>query len=138
MIAVGKRLALGDDSSDEEVVKPEKKRRTIIESDDEEENVDNNKIKPTKAVKRRISDDIEEEPKIPAKISSTKTSKPPIVKIDKSIPKAATTFTADAGENEMFDEKTVVWAHEKLDFLKPDNVRDINRNKPGHPNYDAR
>ncbi|CAO1420365.1 unnamed protein product [Diamesa tonsa] len=137
-IKKSKRLALGDDSSDEEVVKPEKKRRTIIESDDEEENVDNNKIKPSKAAKRRISDDIEEETKTPAKIPSNKTSKTPNVKVEKTIPKSATTFIADAGENEIFDEKTVVWAHEKLDFIKPENIRDINRNKPGHPNYDAR
>lgn len=138
MIVVGKRLAIGDDSSDEEVVKPEKKRRTIIQSDDEDENVDNNKIKPTKATKRRISEDIEEETKTPAKISTNKSSKTPNVKVEKSILKSATTFTADAGENEIFDEKTVVWAHEKLDFIKPKNIRDFNKNKPGHPNYDAR
>lgn len=138
MTFLGKRLALGDDSSDEEVVKPEKKRRTIIHSDDEEENVDNNKIKPTKAAKRRISEDDEEEIKKPAKTPTNKITKTPNIKIEKSTPKSTATFTADAGDTEVFDEKTVVWAHEKLDFIKPENVRDINRNKPGHPNYDAR
>ena len=132
MFIIGKRLALCNDSSDEEDVKPEKKRRTIIDSDYEEENVDNNKIKPLKAVKRRISDDVEEdETKTPAKT--------PNIKIGKSIAKPSTTFTADTGgDNEVFDEKTVVWAHEKLDFIKPENIRDVNRNKPGHPDYDAR
>lgn len=30
------------------------------------------------------------------------------------------------------------WVHEKLDFLKPDKIRDVNKNRPGHPEYDAK
>lgn len=30
------------------------------------------------------------------------------------------------------------WLHHKLEFLKPEKIRDINRNKPGHPDYDER
>lgn len=30
------------------------------------------------------------------------------------------------------------WTHNKLDFLKPHKIRDINRNRPDHPDYDER
>ncbi|KAJ8945645.1 hypothetical protein NQ314_009180 [Rhamnusium bicolor] len=30
------------------------------------------------------------------------------------------------------------WAHNSLEFLRPDKIRDINRNKPDHPDYDPR
>lgn len=30
------------------------------------------------------------------------------------------------------------WLHNKLDFLKPEKIRDANKNRPGEPNYDER
>lgn len=30
------------------------------------------------------------------------------------------------------------WVHNKLDFLTPHKIRDINKNRPDHPDYDAR
>lgn len=30
------------------------------------------------------------------------------------------------------------WLHHKLEFLKPHKIRDINRNRPDHPDYDER
>ncbi|KAF5272004.1 hypothetical protein FQR65_LT04985 [Abscondita terminalis] len=30
------------------------------------------------------------------------------------------------------------WLHERLDFLKPDRIRDIDKNRPGDPNYDEK
>lgn len=30
------------------------------------------------------------------------------------------------------------WLHFKLDFLKPNKIRDINKNRPGDPDYDER
>jgi DNA mismatch repair protein MSH6 len=36
------------------------------------------------------------------------------------------------------DNVNKVWAHETLDFLKPEKIRDKNKNRPGHPDYDSR
>lgn len=33
---------------------------------------------------------------------------------------------------------TKTWTHETLEFLQPSHIRDINKNKPNHPNYDSR
>lgn len=30
------------------------------------------------------------------------------------------------------------WLHHRLEFLKPNKIRDINKNRPNEPNYDAR
>lgn len=30
------------------------------------------------------------------------------------------------------------WLHNKLDFLKPERIRDINKNRPDHPDYDEK
>ena len=33
---------------------------------------------------------------------------------------------------------TQSWPHLKYDFLQPDKIRDINKNRPDHPNYDPK
>lgn len=38
---------------------------------------------------------------------------------------------ADAVEN-------VIWEHEKVDFLQPQHIRDVNKRRPNHPEYDSR
>lgn len=30
------------------------------------------------------------------------------------------------------------WLHNRLEFLQPDKIRDLNRNRPDHPEYDSR
>lgn len=30
-----------------------------------------------------------------------------------------------------------IWAHNKLDFLKPENIQDKKRRRPDHPDYDS-
>lgn len=41
-------------------------------------------------------------------------------------------------ENDESTEQNVQWLHERLDFLQPDQIRDINRHRPNDPNYDSR
>lgn len=38
----------------------------------------------------------------------------------------------------MVDNVNKVWTHDKLEFLDPKNIRDRNRNRPDHPDYDPR
>lgn len=58
-----------------------------------------------------------------------------------------TTTTTTERENKLKDTKTIEppvfntennWLHNKLDFLKPAKIRDINKNRPDDPNYDER
>lgn len=55
--------------------------------------------------------------------------------------------SAKKNEDEIDDEKDSMLAidsgvkqytHESFDFLQPNNIRDINKNKPNHPDYDPR
>lgn len=34
------------------------------------------------------------------------------------------------------DDGNTVWLHNKLDFLRPENIRDVQKNKPTHVDYD--
>lgn len=36
----------------------------------------------------------------------------------------------------MVDDEPTVWTHNKLDFLKPANIKDRNGRRPDHPEYD--
>jgi DNA mismatch repair protein MSH6 len=38
----------------------------------------------------------------------------------------------------MVDNINKKWAHEEYEFLKPSKIRDKNKNRPGHPDYDSR
>ncbi|KAK4878256.1 hypothetical protein RN001_010762 [Aquatica leii] len=35
-------------------------------------------------------------------------------------------------------QSTETWLHNRLEFLKPSHIRDINKNRPDHPDYDER
>ncbi|KAF5279807.1 hypothetical protein FQA39_LY18229 [Lamprigera yunnana] len=39
---------------------------------------------------------------------------------------------------ENIDSEPKTWLHNKLDFLKVEHIRDINKNRPDHPDYDER
>lgn len=58
-----------------------------------------------------------------------------------SFSKDETTETKERRAQPIATESCVVnnnWLHNKLDFLKPEKIRDANKNRPDDPNYDAR
>lgn len=57
--------------------------------------------------------------------------------------KSSTTCTSRLKSETSTVSKTITeiapkWIHEKLEFLKPEKIRDINKNKPSHPEYDKK
>lgn len=137
--AGGKRSSIQNSSDDEEVViKPQaKKRRVIDDESDEEQQVESSAKKSSKPAKRSI-----------AQFESDKESSTP-AKSSKSTPKQFKKPQSDEEEDEGIEESgkeallsvdnvNKVWAHQKIEFLKPDKIRDKNKNRPGQPEYDAR
>ena len=117
-------------------MKPTKKRRVIASEDEEDsENADNNQIKKTIkkiATKRNIPDD---EPQ----------AKTPKAKVLKKTPAKEKEDDLDEEDEESgkdallkVDNMNKVWAHETLNFLQPNQIRDKNKNRPNDPEYDPR
>jgi hypothetical protein len=79
-----------------------------------------------KKKKRIIESDSEEDPVPEKKKAPAKTPN----KIEKNDEDLEAILSVDS-ENKS-------WQHESFDFLKPENIRDINKNKRNHPDYDCR
>lgn len=58
------------------------------------------------------------------------------VKDDKTIAKNDAKFEKIVCTSSTLDEP-VVWPHNKLEFLKPENIKDKNGRRPNHPDYDG-
>lgn len=139
LCSTGKRSSAKDSSDDENVVlKPTKKRRIIASEDEDDcENTDTNKIGEIKqkiATKRSISDN---EPH----------DKSPSIKVAKKTPAKVKEAQDDDVEDDENLEKDAllkvdnlnkIWFHETLSFLQPNQIRDKNKNRPNHPDYDPR
>lgn len=137
-----------ENSDDEDQIIQKKKRRRIIltESDDDEENENSNDHdnasgteSPTR-IKHKLK--LEDTPKSIKKIKVEK----------ENTPSQTTTFEAklktvksekldtelpDEDVNVIIDEPTI-WPHMKLDFLKPENIKDKKGHRPDHPDYNPR
>lgn len=124
--------------SDEEVKVSRKRSRIIINSDSDNEESSTPK-KKSNYKKTRIASDDEETDK------SVKRSKGEINLLDFH---TSSTTSIDRLKKEIPSSKitsksvptvgTTKWAHEELEFLQPDKIRDINKNRPSHPEYDPR
>jgi DNA mismatch repair protein MSH6 len=148
LIEIGKRSSVQDSSDDEKIVQQNsKKRRIVPDSEEEVENVDNNKIKTAAANQPKHS---------LSKFESTEESSKPSPKPDKK-PSKKKNFESDKdsvdddeddynGERPtvvkdsllQVDNVNKVWAHETLEFLKHEKIRDKNKNRPEHHDYDPR
>lgn len=134
----GKRA---QDSSDDEQtpVKPSKKRR-ILDSDDDAENTNSNSIeaKPEKTKKRTLQN---EEDSI-TKSQITPKSKLPKYEHNKkkNDDEDEMGISDNTGKDALLavDNVNKLWAHEKHDFLKPEKIRDLNKNRPNQAEYDSR
>ncbi|XP_017783857.1 PREDICTED: probable DNA mismatch repair protein Msh6 [Nicrophorus vespilloides] len=112
-----------NEDSDEDVIKPKKRNRiAIVDSDSDNENIDSPKRNPSKKTK------VDENSSALKKFNYEKTNTPIKDKLQTS--KLPITSTKPITNDE------TRWLHENLEFLKPANRRDINKNKVGDPNYD--
>lgn len=125
------------ESEDEIIVKNPKKRNCHIlsesDSDDEQSHTPKRKI-TVKKVKRLPVDETETEMKsIPLKL----------IDFDKSSTITVDRLKRDVDSPSVSKPNTSTmamtkWTHENLEFLQPDKIRDINKNRPNHPEYDSR
>lgn len=134
-----------DEQKEDDVSQKIKRRRIIVDSDSDEENShpqtvssdrSENEATPKTTIKKPLSDvPITSNKK--AKLSDDKLSSFEEKLKSLSSEETATDIeTADFGDShELVDEPTV-WMHSKLDFIKPDKVKDINGHPLGHPQYD--
>ncbi|XP_065095501.1 probable DNA mismatch repair protein Msh6 [Ochlerotatus camptorhynchus] len=131
----------GGDEEDEDEIQPVKKRRRIVMMDDEDECGDSdseNRVKNDKtppkvelsSFKRLERDDTVDSPvqkKIKVETESSHEEKEDLADLGE----------IDDNTASVLDEP-MVWAHQKLDFLKPEKIKDIQGNKLGSEKYDSR
>lgn len=119
-------------ADEEEVVNVTKKKRSriVVASDSEEEVVGSEEAKRRKVVQNH-SDEAPENDSAVQKVQAFSFSK------DNNEPTTERKVVEKKNEALVFStEKT--WLHNKLDFLQPKKIRDINKNRPDDPNYDER
>ncbi|CAG9832099.1 unnamed protein product [Diabrotica balteata] len=120
-----------DDSSDsdnEGNKKKTSKRDVRSSSSSESENSSPNKSKKVSVKNKKNKEDSDEEsvsPKKPVKAVFTK-------------PVSSESSSQESSTNNEATDMHTSWLHNTLDFLKPENIRDINKRKPDHPEYDSR
>lgn len=142
-----------DDDDDEEIQVPTKRKRTRVmqiasdsDDSDRENESDNSQMEAKtpksksklarkssvdspltkKKAKRVTSDDdkVSFEDKLAASIASGSTNKKVNLKVEEK-------------EHEL-DVVGTVWMHQKLEFLRPENIRDTKKRQPSHPEYDPK
>uniref|UniRef100_A0A1Q3EX21 DNA mismatch repair protein n=1 Tax=Culex tarsalis TaxID=7177 RepID=A0A1Q3EX21_CULTA len=128
-----------DDQDQEEEVQPMKKRRRIIMDESSDDSETENKAKNEKTP-----------PKVTqlAAFKRVETAKTggdsPVQKKLKLEPDAESAKdhllkAKDGGDDDgLVLEEPTIWLHQKLDFLKPDKIKDIHGNKAGSEKYDPR
>ncbi|CAH2095409.1 unnamed protein product [Euphydryas editha] len=122
--------------SEEEVAISVKKRKRIrlnpIDSDDSDvENKVDNKLEKSKgevSIKKKLQESFKYEPNESPKNDKTKRIISSNMSQSKKedIPSQDSPIIADEGN----------WTHCKLDWLKPENIRDVKKRKADHPDYD--
>ncbi|XP_045779005.1 probable DNA mismatch repair protein Msh6 isoform X2 [Maniola jurtina] len=123
------------DSEDEAPISVKKRKRirlNPVESDDSDVENKNNKIESSKekvSLEKKLQDSFKYEPGDSPKGSKTKRVVPNDVPQIKTEPQ-----DTPAGPSTLADEGN--WIHCKLDWLKPDKIRDAHKRRPDHPDYD--
>ncbi|XP_055546484.1 probable DNA mismatch repair protein Msh6 [Wyeomyia smithii] len=125
---------------EEESIQPVKRRRIMLpDSSEDEENSDTEnkvqnertppKLSSFKRVEKEAHDEsspVQKKIKLEAENDSSQDEQKELLEDKQADGKAST-----------LDEPTV-WAHQKLDFLKPEKIKDIHGNRPGNDKYDSR
>ncbi|XP_063832736.1 probable DNA mismatch repair protein Msh6 [Ostrinia nubilalis] len=121
--------------SDEEVPIASKRRKRIrlnpMDSDDSDvENKADNKVEEKEKIslEKKLQDSFKYEPNQSPKASKAKAKTP------SSKGPAATPSKSEVQEEATLDEGN--WTHCKLEWLKPEKIRDAKKRRPDHPDYD--
>lgn len=135
----GKRTSVSSD--EDEIVQNRSKKRKIIESDidEDDENVENadlNSFKNSKKASESLKKRSPHEPDNKAKTPNAKLAK---YSEEENLKHAINITEVDDQKQVLeIDCEQKVWTHEQYDFLKPETIRDFNKNRPNHPEYDSR
>ncbi|XP_005181193.2 probable DNA mismatch repair protein Msh6 [Musca domestica] len=160
------RMDVSDDDDEEVVVgKKKRKRLVLVDSDDEEEDASPKSKKKSKDDSSFHGSDEEEEEESSCSSASPSPKKKNLkqdepkskkVKLDASLVSGTfaeklqqlqssedckTTKKQEAKCEEIVTTSTldepVIWPHQKLEFLKPDQIKDKQGRRPDHPDYDS-
>lgn len=146
----GKRL---NSSDDEEIIQNKPKKRKIIDSEDDDvENSNiinsNKKEQDVNEKKRELVSKDHTDDKISTKLRRFNEDSEPHIKSTPTKSKGKEQKLVQAEKEVNGDDSNQggialesdhkVYQHEKHDFLKPENIRDINKNRPNSPDYDPR
>lgn len=121
-----------DDDDGEDIGAKKKRRRIIVDSD--EENVDGNAVNEPdetpsiKTKKPKLNDS-----KIDGSSGGGIEEKLKAMKSEGNIDFDA---TAAAEDTSALSDEPVVWLHSKLDFIRPENMKDKSGRRFGHADYD--
>lgn len=126
---------------DEEEVQPMKKRRRIIldessddDDDSETENKANNKKTSPKVIQLAAFKRVE----TPKNGDSPVQKRLKLEPVAEVLPAKNLLETKEDAEDGPVLEEPTIWLHQKLDFLKPDKIKDIQGNKANSEKYDKR
>ncbi|XP_063701987.1 probable DNA mismatch repair protein Msh6 [Culicoides brevitarsis] len=132
-----------DESSEDEVLTITKKRPRALPSDDEDdedlENVrPNKKETPLKKEKPVKTESLAELTNFEYDSTTDKASHD--IDPDHNSGPAKKKLKNSKGDAEAATEtvENIIWEHEKQDFLKPQFIKDANKRRPDHPEYDPR
>lgn len=134
-VSTKKTKVLSEDEEDEIVSQNHKRRRIIVDSDSDREN-DSNNIKDLDKTSNSEKVYKTEQPPPSSPVAKKK------IKIENSFEEKLQTIKHDENEEikesdeTVLDDEPVIWTHNKLDFLKPGNIKDIKGRKMDHPDYD--
>ncbi|KAL0818930.1 hypothetical protein ABMA28_008233 [Loxostege sticticalis] len=123
------------DSDDEAPIAPKRRKRIRLnpmDSDDSDvENKADNKVEEKEKVslEKKLQDSFKYEPNQSPKNNKTKAKPAPTSKGP-----AATPSKPEIQEDSTSDEGN--WTHCKLEWLKPEKIRDAKKRRPDHPDYD--
>lgn len=140
-----KKKNADDDDDDSSIRSVKPKRLKLIDSDsdsdahreNESDNIQSAKRAPQKKLARpAASEPTTPQPKKKMKMERKKTDD---MSFEDKLKAMEVQDIHDAEEKlDEIDDEPVLNMHNKLDFLKPENIKDINGHKPDHPEYDSR
>lgn len=130
-----KRADSCDDESSIQSIKPKRLRLIDSDSDRENESDNNRSIDETTPKKRTAtSDPSTSQPRKKVKYESNAA----MSLEDKLKGMEVQNVQEVEDQSEGIDDEPVLWLHNKLEFLKPKNIKDINGHKLSHPDYDPK
>lgn len=130
---------IDDDSPIGSVKKPKRLKLIDTDSDPDRENESGN-VQPNKKLARpATSAPSTPQPKKKMKVERKDTSDFDQLSFEDKLKSMEVQDVHDVEEKlEELDDEPVLWPHTKMDFLKPENIKDINGHKPDHPEYNPK